>query len=253
MFGLCVVAVFGFGVVVVAGALAEGGPGGAAPGYFKCVKAKKEGKVYTGNYSEKECLTGANPAKTGKYELEVVKSGNLVGKSKTTKLTVHTTKGVAVTVVCKKDKTQGQVVFENEVVVETITFEDCLGNGSKSDPCGNVGTETIETSPQEGLLVWLNEGRSEPGVLLAGEHFAVFKCGTEEVVVEGFVEGTATIAGKKGPTITFAVSGGKQAEKTFWFAGTQGPFNLYTEPKAGEQLEATLESVEAQSGPGSIY
>jgi hypothetical protein len=254
MLGLCVVAVCGFGVVVVASAFAEGGPEGSAPGYYRCVKAKKEGKVYTGRYGEKECLTGASPANTGKYELETVKSGKFEGKSKKSTLTVHTTKGVAVTVVCKKDKSRGEIVGENEVVLETITFEDCVGNGSKSDPCGNVGPETIETNPQEGLLVWLNEAATEPGELLAGEHFAVFKCGGEEVVVDGFVVGTATLAGKKGPTITFALNGSKQqAVKTFWFAGFLGPFNLYTEPNAGEQLEATLESVEAQKGPAGIY
>jgi hypothetical protein len=213
MLGLCLVAVFAVGGVAATCALADGGPESDVPGYYHCVKAKKVGKAYTGQYGEKECKT----------------------------------------VVCKKDKDRGEIISENEVVLETITFEDCLANGEKSRPCGNVSAETIETDPQEGLLVWLNEARTEAGILLAGEQFASFKCGSEAVEVDGFVEGTATLGGKKGPTITFAVNAGKQAERTFVLAGVQGPFNLYTEPKAGEQIESTLESVEAQKGPASIY
>jgi hypothetical protein len=251
MVGLCFVAVCVVGVVASASALAEGGPGNATPGYFKCVKAKKVGKTYTGVYGEKECLTKAVPAGTGKYELEAVKSGKFEGKSKVTTLTTHTKKGVAVVVVCKKDKTRGEVVSENEVVAETITFEDCAAGKEK---CGNVGPETIETAPQEGELVWLNEAGSEAGLLLVGEHFATFKCGAEEVEVDGFVEGSVSLAGKKGPKITFAVNGGKeQADKTFWFGGVIGPFDLYTEPSPGEQVETTLASVEEQKGPGGVY
>jgi hypothetical protein len=251
MVGLCFVAVCVVGVGVAGSAFAEGGPGNAFPGYFKCVKAKKVGKAYTGVYGEKECLTRAVPAGTGKYELEAVKSGQFEGKSKVTTLTTHTKKGVAVVVVCKKDKTRGTVVAENEVVSETITFEDCTIGKEK---CGNVGPETIETAVQEGELVWLNEAGTEAGLLLVGEHFATFKCGAEEVEVNGFVEGSVSLAGKKGPTITFAVNGAKeQADKSFWFGGAVGPFDLYTEATPGEPVETTLASVEAQKGPGGVY
>jgi hypothetical protein len=253
--GLCLLAVFATGALAAASASAEGGPEGGTPGYAKCVKAAKNAeKKYTGEYSEKECKTKASPAKTGKYELETVESGKFAGKSKATTLTTHTTKGVAVTVVCKKDKNTGQIVSENEVVVETITFEDCLVNGEKAHPCGNVAPETIETNLLEGLLVWLNEEKTEAGILLAGEHFAKFKCGSEEVEVDGAVEGTATIGGK-GPTITFAVNGSKeQANKVFNYSGSVlGPFNLYTEAEPGQQVESTLQSVEAQKGPSGVY
>ena len=120
-----------------------------------------------------------------------------------------------------------------------------VGNGRRSDPCGNVGTETIETNLQEGLLVWLNEGRSEPGVLLAVNTSRHSDAAAKKSWSK-FRRGYCHVGGKKGPTIMFAVSGGKQAEKTFWSAGTKCPSNLYTELKAGEQLEAALESVEAR-------
>jgi hypothetical protein len=249
MLGLCVLAACVVGAVASASALALGGPGDAVPGYYKCVKAKKVGKTYTGEFSEKECLTAAGG--TGKYELEVVESGKFEGKSKVTTLTTHTTKGVAVVVVCKKDKSSGEIVSENEVVEETIAFEDCAVGKEK---CGNVGPETIETAPRSGLLVWLNEAKTEAGILLSGKHFATFKCGTETVEVDGTLEGTVTIAGKKGPTITFAVNAGKeQAEKSIWLEGPAGPFNLYTEPNPGERLETTLASVETQKGPAGVY
>jgi hypothetical protein len=254
--GLCLLAAFAFGAVAAVTASAEGGPEGGTPGYDKCVKATKVGKTYVGEYSEKECKTKASPAKTGKYELEAVDSGKFEAKSKSTTLTTHTTKGVAVTVVCKKDKVRGEIVSENEVSIETITFEDCLVNGEKSKPCGNVGPETIETAPQEALLVWLDKEKTEAGVLLIGERFAAFKCGAEEVVVDGGVEGTVTLGGKKGPTIDFSLNGSKeQAEKTFYLGGVGvlGPFNLYTEPNPGEEVESTLQGEEAQKGPSGVY
>ena len=252
MLGLCLFAAFAVSALGAAMASAEGGPEGGTPGFNKCVKATKVGKTYTGEYTEKECKTKASPAKTGKYEVQAVTSGTFEGKSKVTTLTTHTTNGVAVTVICKKDKYRGSIVFENEVVEETIVFEDCLGNGAKTDPCGNAAPETIETDPQEGELVWLNEGKTEAGMLLAGTQFAAFKCGTEEVEVDGFVIGTASLGGKA-PTITFAVNGSKeQAHKTFWLLSTLGPFGLYTEPKAGEKVESTLQSVETQKGPAPV-
>lgn len=254
--GLCLVAVLAFTALAAASASAEGGPEGAVPGFGKCVKvAKNAEKKYTGAYGEKECKTKATPAETGKYELELVNSGTFTDKSKTTTLTTTTTKGVAVTVVCKKDKSLGELIYENEVVKDTITFEKCAGPGGKTDKCGNVGPETIETATLEGLPVWLNEARTEAGVLLIGETgFAKFKCGSEEVEIKGFVEGSATLGGKKGPTITFALNGSKeQALKSFYLGGPAGPFNLYTEPKPGEEVETTLQSVEAMTGPGALY
>lgn len=253
--GLCLVAVFAFTAVAAATASATGGPEGGTPGYDKCVKAPKNAEKKTeGEYSDKECKTKASPAKTGGYNLEAVTSGKFESKSKVTTLTTHTTKGVAVKVVCKKDKARGELVYENEDSLETITFEDCLINGEKGKPCGNVGPETIETFPQEALLTWLNKEKTEGGLLLLGEHFAEFKCGTEEVEVNGFVEGTVTLNQKKGTTITFALNGGgEQAQKTFWFGGVQGPFELWTKEGAGPEVESTLQSVEAQKGPSGVY
>ena len=198
--GLALLALFAFAALAAASASAEGGPEGGTPGFNKCVKAAKVGKAYTGKYTDKECKT-TSPENTGKYEVESVTSGKFEAKSKTSVLTTHTTKGVPVVITCKKDKAKGEIIFENEVVEENVTFEDCTANGVKTDTCGNVGPETIETEPQEGELVWLNSGRTEAGILLAGSHFAKFKCGTEEVEVNGFVEGTVSLGGKKGPTI----------------------------------------------------
>lgn len=244
MLGLCLLAAFTLGAVAAASASAEGGPHGLAPGLYKCVKASPKG---TGEYSEKECKT-TSPGKTGGYNLQVVTSGAFAGKSKASTLTAHTTTGVAVTVACKKDTDHFEVVFENEVIEGKITFSDCTLKGTKTD-CGNVGPETIETAPQEGELVWLNSAKTEAGVLLAGSKFAEFKCGTETVDVGGYVFGTSTIGGKKGPTFAFKTSGGKQALKSS-FTTASFTANLTAGP---HEEEATLESEEAQTGPGSLY
>lgn len=243
--GLALLAAFAFTALAAASASAEGGPDGGAPGFFTCVKAAKNAeKKYTGQYGEKECKTPASPAGTGKYNANPTKSGAFSSKSKTTKLKVHSTSGKALTVVCKKDKDHFVVAVENEVLAGKITYEKCEVEGVKGDDCTNSGTDNIETAALEAELVWVNEATTEAGVLLVGFPFATFKCGAEEVEVEGIVVGTVNIGGK-GPTFKFAESGGKQALDSFYFGGKLGPFHLEAH---GE--EAVLVGEDAEKGEG---
>src|SRR5580693_2175461 len=68
--GACLLVVAAFGV-----ACASAGAATGFPGYVRCFKTEKVGKAYAGEYTEKACQTKASPAKTGKYEVQVVDSG----------------------------------------------------------------------------------------------------------------------------------------------------------------------------------
>jgi len=220
--GLCLAAVFA--IIAVAAASASAYP--AYPAYKLCVKAKKVGKTYTGEYTEKACKTKASPAKTGKYELEEWKEGDnwaFTTKSKTTTLKAESTSAVAESVVCKKDKGAGKIVFGGEFTEETITLEGCKANGSKTAPCENAGKEKIQIGSMHGLLALLpGETKFAERLNYAEESgtFATFTCGTETVDVRGEVLGTAENT-SKGPKVTFAVAGGAQEDMFTEFEGAK--------------------------------
>jgi hypothetical protein len=241
-------------MAVMAGAAASAAAYPAYPEYKKCVKASPKN---TGEYTEKECKTSATPAKTGKFELEPWKEGDnweFTSKSKSSTITAKSTLGVAETVVCKKDSGTGSIVTAGYFTEETLTFTGCRANGSRTQPCENVGTEEIETAHLVGLLVYL-PGESTIGERLnfAQEHgpFAVFRCGAETVELEGEVIGTVENT-SKGPKVTFTVVAGKQQDMFTEFEGAkEGPFHLVSAGVNPE--EATLETTEqrAQKGVGA--
>jgi hypothetical protein len=231
--GLCLVAVFAFSAVAAASASAS-----ERPEYKKCGKAPKVGKTYpTGEFSNKECTTAA-PG--GKYRLEEVPAKTaFTSKSKAATLTV-----AGKVVKCKKDTDKGEILEQFSATVQ-ITFEGCAINGNKKEPCGTEGK--IETKLLNVGLYFLNESNTESGVALNAEEgpFAEFKCGTETVTIEGYLIGSVKNS-KKGETISFVVTGGKQAHKTVWVFGEMEPPGL----TAGGG-EVTLETTDEQ-GPKGI-
>jgi hypothetical protein len=251
--GLCLVAVFA--VSAVAAASASAYP--AYPEYKICVKAKKVGKTYTGEYTEKACKTKASPAKTGKYELEEWKEGDhwtFASKSKTSTLNVTSTVDIPENVVCKKDTAKGEVVFGGYYTEETITFEGCKANGSKTQPCENAGKEKITIGPRLGLLGYLpGEARTEERLNFAEEArpFATFTCGTETVEVTGEVVGTVENT-SKGTKITFGVVGGEQEQRFTEYEGAkEGPIHLTGYPGEDATLQTTEEAKWTPKGIGA--
>jgi hypothetical protein len=250
--GACGVAVVLASVLVVAGAWASGPPAGF-PGYYSCIKAEKAGKSYTGQYSERECKTRAQPAGTGKYELQEVDSGTFEVTGRSATLLAHSTKGALESVVCRRSISTGE--FLGDVyATDRITLEGCVANEEKkTDPCGNVGLEAIQTEPLFTSLVWLNKSESEPGILLEGEagQLASFKCAGEQVTLKGYLIGAIENT-SKGHTITYATNTSKQqAHRSIWVFGAEiRPLNMYTQA-TGSETEATLETTQTQKSTGA--
>jgi hypothetical protein len=230
--GVCLVVAFAFSAIVVASAFAEG-----SPEFVKCVKVAN-----TGKYSEKACEKEASPAGTGKYERELVTAGTKVtGKSKKTTITAVGVNGNSQTIVCKKDTLTGE--FEQSSYFRAFTkLEDCEGNGSKTDKCGNSGAETIEWHTTF-YARYLEPGETEAtqrGIVIP--YPAGFTCGTEEVALSGILVGTAENT-SKGVSIALGVTGGHQEDRRFFFEGEEytEEVPLYTEPTLAE---ATVQGTE---------
>jgi hypothetical protein len=214
----------------------------AQPEYKRCVKAEKVGKTYpSGEYSNRTCTA---PEKEGPYKLEAAAPGTkLLGASAKSTITIKNSFGEVVqTIVCKADTSKGETTSAQYANVAVI-FYGCTN--SSGEACGNIAKETIETAAETySELLWL------PGKV-TGErlaHFAgpiaTFTCGTETIALEGSVLGRIENT-SFGTKITFAVVAAMQE----YLADEEGtPYHLYTEGE--ESREATLQTTEAQLGPG---
>lgn len=232
MLGLCLVAIFAMSAVASASAWAEG-----RPEFKNCAKASKVGKEYAGHYSDKGCTVAAEH---GKYEREEVKEGTPYA-SKTKAVTINV-KGKAVK--CKKGADSG-VIHNQFGGEETFTLSDCAVNGNKAESCGASGT--VKTDPLTTALYFVNKAETQPGIAIYGTEgvFAEFKCGTENIVIEGILLGAVTNT-TKGQTDTFAISGGKQALQDAYFSGEGIEAHL----TSGES-EVTVEGVD-ETGPKGV-
>lgn len=239
--GLCLVAVFAFGAVAAASAMAEG-----QPTFNECKKLEKVGGKYTGKYTNKECTTEATPTektegKKNKYEL-VAASGTFTGKSKATKIVAKSTTGVTEEITCAKDTVTIEI-FPPSGFVEKVTLSKC--KNSKGEPCQNAGSEEIQVEAS-GELFWINAGETVPGTATAMP--VAFKCGTATVEIVGtFLVSTVENNGTKGFKIVSAVNGsGEQADRGLFIEGneiTNEYTHLNTEVEA-EFYEATLAGTE---------
>jgi hypothetical protein len=239
--GLALVAIFAMA------ALGAGSASAAELSYSTCVKAAKSGKTYTGKYNDKAC-TEVNSKSEGKYEAQAApEEAAFTGKSKAVVITA-----AGKTVTCKKGTNAGTLTTER-FGTDQFTLSGCAV--SKPEPCEtpSAGAGIIKTSVLHTGLVWLNAGESQIGMLLtsSGGPVATFKCGATTIALKGRV--LAQVANtKKGQTLTFAVSGGKQAQQTFFLEEEEfGPFTLFTENLAEEEVEATL-SLTDEQGPKGV-
>jgi len=247
--GLCLVAVLAASALATATASAAEGP----PQFRACVKAAKVGKTYIGKYTSKECTTASEVETGGKYEREEVESVPFTSKSKAVTFTV-----AGKVVKCKKSVDSGEIL-SGEAERVTIKFEKCGVNGSTKELCTTAGETagTIKTSSLVGTLHWINPEETEIGILLfkAGgtNTFATFTCNTESFELRSVLEGSVTNT-KKGMTLTFKTSGGKQEKHAYWEEGEEQtgfgetiPFHLYTNPG---KVEATAEFADEQGPKG---
>jgi hypothetical protein len=233
--GLCLVAVFALTAVMASGA--QAGQWGT------CVKAAKNGKVYTGNYTDKLCSTKA-AEKNGKYEW----APNAANIPFTSEGGASHLKGAAGEIARTHGTDKG--TFEGATKdTDTFTFEGCklkpFELSCKSYSSTKEG-EIITNTLTSGLIdhgekgasgkepaageVWMSEtaaGTTTDPVFGPGPYLADFECGGVPFAVTGSVSGVvekayveaklkAGKAGKKGkpgkPTIkvAFTEAGGEQ-------------------------------------------
>ncbi len=248
--GLCLVAALAIAALGAAGASAAEGP----PQFKKCIKAEKVGKTYIGKYTSKECTTASEVETGGKYERVEAESLPFTSKSKAVTIVV-----AGKNVICKKGVDAGEIL-SGEAEIVTISFEKCGVNGSTKAPCTTAGeaTGTIKSSSLVGSLHWIDPAETEIGILLfkAGSPntFAKFSCGEEAFELRSVLVGAVTNT-KKGMTLTFKTSGGKQEHRAEWEEGEEQtgfgetiPFHLFTEPG---KKEATVEMTDEQ-GPKAV-
>jgi hypothetical protein len=239
------------GVVFVLGAVAAASASAAPLEYRTCVKAAKSGKFYTGKYVDKTCTTPASEAqikegKLNKYESQAAaEEAPYTGKNKAATITA-----AGKTIVCKKGKSAGELTTER-FATDTFTFEKCaIGKAACQSPGSSAGT--IKSNLLHTGLVFLDEAETKVGVLVTSlGPILQIECGATTIQVNGHIIGSVTNT-TKGMTETFAVSGGKQAARNFWVEEEGfGPFTLFTENEAEEEVEATL-SLATEDGPKGV-
>jgi hypothetical protein len=233
MVGLCLAAVFAFGAT---SAMA------AAPTYKACIKASPKN---SGNYTEKLCATKAGTPGTGGYELASYKSAKKLGfKTKSGKSTLYSYipgVGIAGTVVCAKDKGEGEITGES-TSKSVVIFEKCESSGFKCTSTGESKAGDIKTNPLKGTLVNLEGGKVGQVVEAeGGGASAEFGCeGHLHVITVGALVGEETGNNgviSKDATLAFHVNSKTGEQEPGEAEGT--PHTLYSEIES-EAFTGTL-------------
>jgi hypothetical protein len=197
--------------------------------YLECAKAPKEGKVYTGRFTSKECTLASEVETGGKYLLKTPSGKGAAFKTSSGTSTLDSyipekepevlAGGTVVgTVVCKKSKGSGTIV-NSMLSTATINFEDCESSKEKctgGPKAGDILTKELSTEPVLGpngeslLLTYAaaarTEGAAEPQLKVlekaATTPTAEFKCGEKSVVTYndalGLQLGALEVATKSG-------------------------------------------------------
>jgi len=195
--GLCLVAVFAMAAVAASAAQ-------AAPTYFTCVKAAKEGKTYTGKYTAKGCTNASKVETGGKYERASAVGVTMKSKSGTATLSTPDLGGK---VVCSKSKGTGKVTgaSTDEQLVE---FEKCTSEGKKCTSSGAKAGDIV-TKPLATELVGSESAPEDRFTAIggSGNYQAEFDCEGLLIRTKGFTDGliTSPAAGtaSKSSTVTF--------------------------------------------------
>lgn len=244
--GLALVALFAMAALATASA-------SATPTYYECAKAAKVGKLYTGDFNNKNC-SEPNAKGEGKYELKEGLGKGKVFKGTGKAATLHTP-AVAGEVACTGSKDEGFATLHGQDKVK-VRFSGCTSLGKKCTSVSPKGKKTgeIVTNLLEGKLGYISASPLKVGVSLTGEGgkpSAEFNCEGLEVTTTGAVIGEITKdvnAISKEATDSFTVNGsgfqtvtafeGGPTEVLESLIGGSGPF------ESGEET-ATLNKGEA--------
>jgi hypothetical protein len=169
--GLCLVAVFALGAVVVSNAAAE------PPEYFTCLKASP---TNTGNYTEKLCKALAGTPGTAKYEREAWNKGKKVtfkGKNEGTPHNNSVNPFGENMVAGEPGQIEGSLECTKEKVVGAVTgpqgaewqteYSSCEAAGVK---CKTHGLKEghIKTEKLSSELVFLDAAKTKAGIEISG-------------------------------------------------------------------------------------
>ncbi len=180
--GLCLAVVFAISSIAVASASAEG------PHYQVCAKAAKVGKKYTGQFTNKTCVT-KSLTEEGKYTLKAW-NPNIITLNSRSGRTVFFSghllfiSGYYGWVECASDTDIGTFNL-SEVGKSFWTFYGCKPiwhNNSNPNQCSSPGRKAgeIKTTELDSELVYLDKAHSKIGLLIrpaTGEVIDEFACG----------------------------------------------------------------------------
>jgi hypothetical protein len=241
--GLCLIAVFALSAVIATAAQAE-------TQFGQCVKTLKVGKVYKGQYTNKECTAKATPeeealgGKTNKYKWEggPGHKATFLAKGKTVTIMVG-----AVEVSCKKSSGLG-TVRNSQNISATLTFTTCTQPKNENEKCqtpkaesGEIETKeligTVVEKPSKEVLISYerkvsgNEGNPE-------EPWMEFTCFGRKFTITGTLAVKATTELNK-----MSKRGGIKASATEGEQGLEASFiNPVTLETEEEPLTLSLES-----------
>jgi hypothetical protein len=236
--GVALVAVFALAALTASAASAN-------PSWKYCAKAAKEGKTYTGHYSDKLCSTKVESG--GKYELVegVGKGKEFKGKGGLAVLHNVIPGHGDVKVECQKFADSGKVADSGGKGLEydvKSTFSKCKSLGGA--PCKTEGgkKETITTKTLAGNLGWLNKSAKIAGTSLFSEaepstgYLAEFECeGLAKVRVSGGVIGEVSPVGVDTNTATTTFTVGE-----YGVGGPEDPGALTNPPAFEEEVVGVL-------------
>jgi hypothetical protein len=148
--GLCLVCAFALSAIASSSAFAGV--------YGTCTKAAKEGKKYTGKYTDKNCNTLASEAeiaegKKNKYEFTAYPGAAGTKWGYTSKTKTATLKSAAGEITCKASTDKGSITGA-KTDVDQVTFTTCVLSvtGGKCTSAGEAAG-TIKTGELKTLLI----------------------------------------------------------------------------------------------------
>ncbi|HXN37872.1 MAG TPA: hypothetical protein VN892_07530 [Solirubrobacteraceae bacterium] len=182
----------------------------------------KAAKVGTGEFTDSLCTIPGKKAGKGKEFVWVpaAKATAFTATSGELALKAFTPEGAELpAVVCKKSKGKGKAAATTSTVV--FTFEECTSAGEKCTGGAKAKAGQIVTFEVAGTLGMLG-GAASGGEALVGTGpgglFAEFKCGANEVKINGGVIGEVSGVNAKATTVmtlTFASTGSTQGIEAF--------------------------------------
>ncbi len=254
-----IVAVTAAAIALVALSAASVAAAAGGPEYLVCAKAAKVNKKPTGHYSNKEC-SEVNATNEGKYE-----------RVTATKFPVKTTAKFGETkiylynpmehkyeseVPCKTGSASGSINNSTEGTIK-LTYKGCNVPKEFADhepsqfpgACNSPGkkTEEVVSETLATRLVWLDEAKTVPGLLIApeppGTTFGVVECtkGLVKVKQYGSILAKLTPVGAVSKLLTATLNAntttGEPEFGGYWEGATQTEVKLFSEIHAPDGIE----------------